>query len=827
MLMGAFLAIFGADKIGSWVVGLLAAMVAGGLLALVHAFFSIHLRADQIVSGTAINFLALGITGYFFVDLYGDQGTPCGRHPSRSRTSTSTSSADSGHRTFLEDVFGHLNLMIWLSFLAPRRLVLRAVQDADRAAAPRRSASIPRAADTVGIYVYAIRYVAVVVSGMLAALGGAYLSIGFLGSFNENMTAGRGFIALAAVIFGNWRPFGAFGAALLFGFSTALAQRLPEYSDVGGDALPGAAVRPDADRRRRRDRPLDPARSRRATLRQAVAGRNAPARLRPSCSACSLSAAIPVGGGVRRSAPERRADLGGRGSRPSPRVLGLAALAAARRRTAPSAADRSPQRCRGPRVLADGSWVCSASLFAGTGAISPARVRILSWRGRTSASRRIVSTIVGLFEIGNSLREARLRQSLELTEVERATKIRPKYLRALEDEQFELLPAQTYVKGFLRTYAEFLGLDGQLYVDEYNSRYVTRRGRGAAPAPQEHAARAQPRLESSVVLVALVGIAVVFALVIAAWKSGDDSPEHERADRRHRAAARPPSRRARRRAVRAARRACEVRRNSQEGRARLLRHDRSNGREQSFKIGQKLWLYVQRPAAVDLVVNGRAIARAPARLALLRRLGRRARARRELTRPRALLVVTGSELVRGDRRDRNGPFLAREIARARARAGADHHRGRRRARARSGASRGARRRPPRHVGRPRPDARRPDGRAARARQRGASSASTRSSTGRSSWSRAASPSGCGARTRTSSPGYASRRRCRTAPRRSASRARRRAWCSSTAGRSSWCCPGRRASCSGSGPRRAQVRADAGGCSRARGRPDGGCSVSSA
>ena len=79
-----------------------------------------------------------------------------------------------------------------------------------------------------------------------------------------------------------------------------------------------------------------------------------------------------------------------------------------------------------------------------------------------------------MFEIGNSLREARLRQSLELSDVERATKIRPKYLRALEDEQFELLPAQTYVKGFLNTYAEFLGLDGQLYVDEYNSRYVTR-----------------------------------------------------------------------------------------------------------------------------------------------------------------------------------------------------------------------------------------------------------------------------------------------------------------------------------------------------------------
>src|SRR3954462_12158150 len=77
-----------------------------------------------------------------------------------------------------------------------------------------------------------------------------------------------------------------------------------------------------------------------------------------------------------------------------------------------------------------------------------------------------------MFEIGSSLREARLRQGLDFPELEQTTKIRGKYLRALEDEQFDVLPAQTYVKGFLRNYAEFLGLDGQLYVDEYNSRYV-------------------------------------------------------------------------------------------------------------------------------------------------------------------------------------------------------------------------------------------------------------------------------------------------------------------------------------------------------------------
>ena len=76
-----------------------------------------------------------------------------------------------------------------------------------------------------------------------------------------------------------------------------------------------------------------------------------------------------------------------------------------------------------------------------------------------------------MFEIGNSLREARLRQHLDFPEVELATKIRGEYLRALEDEAFDVLPAQTYVKGFLRTYADYLGLDGQLYVDEFNSRF--------------------------------------------------------------------------------------------------------------------------------------------------------------------------------------------------------------------------------------------------------------------------------------------------------------------------------------------------------------------
>jgi cytoskeleton protein RodZ len=131
-----------------------------------------------------------------------------------------------------------------------------------------------------------------------------------------------------------------------------------------------------------------------------------------------------------------------------------------------------------------------------------------------------------MFEIGTSLREARLRQGLDFPELERATKIRGKYLRALEDEEFDILPAQTYVKGFLRAYADYLGLDGQLYVDEYNSRYVVGeddapfRARRTAPRPRS------PRLEARVVLLTLLGIALVTALVIVAWKRGNPEQQH-------------------------------------------------------------------------------------------------------------------------------------------------------------------------------------------------------------------------------------------------------------------------------------------------------------
>jgi simple sugar transport system permease protein len=225
MLMGAFWGIWGADKTGNWFWGVVIGMASGGLLALVHAFFSIHLRADQIVGGTAVNFLALGVTGYFFVQLYHGNNVPTGisQIPNVKLVSDSSDS-------FFANSIGRLNLMIWVAiilvplsyiimFKTPIGLRIRACGEH------------PRAADTVGINVYLVRYASVVTSGMLAAAGGVFLTVGYLNTYNENVTAGRGFIALAALIFGNWRPFGAFGAALLFGFSTAIAFRLDVYAE--------------------------------------------------------------------------------------------------------------------------------------------------------------------------------------------------------------------------------------------------------------------------------------------------------------------------------------------------------------------------------------------------------------------------------------------------------------------------------------------------------------------------------------------------------------------------------------------------------------------
>jgi simple sugar transport system permease protein len=224
LLMGAFFAVLGADLTGTWYLGVLIGMAASGLLALIHAVFSVSLRADQIVSGTALNFLAVGLTTYLYLNRYGEEGTP-----------TDLPQVPDVHLPLIEDIgfigdiFGQMNLLIWMGlalvlvtwvvvFRTPPGLRLRSAGEN------------PLAAETAGLSVVKTRYLAVITSGVLAGAGGAYLSIGFVHSFSQNMTIGKGFIALAALIFGRWRPGGALMAALLFGFSTALAQRLPVFS---------------------------------------------------------------------------------------------------------------------------------------------------------------------------------------------------------------------------------------------------------------------------------------------------------------------------------------------------------------------------------------------------------------------------------------------------------------------------------------------------------------------------------------------------------------------------------------------------------------------
>ena len=215
-----------------------------------------------------------------------------------------------------------------------------------------------------------------------------------------------------------------------------------------------------------------------------------------------------------------------------------------------------------------------------------------------------------MFEIGNSLREARLRKELDFPEAELGTKIRAKYLRALEDENFDQLPAPTYVKGFLRTYADYLGLDGQLYVDEYNLRYASgdevlerriRRGSTARPPRQRHR-----RLERNVVWFTLLGIAAVTALVIAAWRYGGSG--HQTLPLSRPAAARP-AKVAGGLLVRAKKGVDSlliVRAGSAKGR-QLWNGTLSNREYQRFDVRPGLWVYLGSPENVVLKLNGRVV----------------------------------------------------------------------------------------------------------------------------------------------------------------------------------------------------------------------------
>lgn len=217
MLVGAFFGIFAADRTGSVTLAIAAGVLAGLFLAALHAVAAITFRADQIVTGMALNILALGLTSYLNFQMYGTTGTP-----STIPTVPDVVVPGLASTPFVGDVLGRQNSLVWVAIAATVLLQLYLFRTIPGLRL-RAVGEHPRAADTVGINVHTTRYLAVLASGALAALGGVYLSLSVAGSFTDDMAGGRGFIGLAAMIFGRWTPGGALVAALIFGYGNALA----------------------------------------------------------------------------------------------------------------------------------------------------------------------------------------------------------------------------------------------------------------------------------------------------------------------------------------------------------------------------------------------------------------------------------------------------------------------------------------------------------------------------------------------------------------------------------------------------------------------------
>lgn len=220
MLFSAFAAAFAASASGNLWVGMLVGLIGGALLAWGHAGLSVTYRVDQIISGTAINFFATGMTAYLAASVLAS-------NPELNRAGTFSNWKIPllgdipfvGEFLFDNNIYVYamyllLPFVTWMLFRSRWGLRIRAVGEH------------PRAADTVGINVLRTRYRSVILGGMAAGLAGSFLPLGSVGSFQEDMTAGRGFIALAVMIFGRWNPVGALGAALLFGFAESLNSKL-------------------------------------------------------------------------------------------------------------------------------------------------------------------------------------------------------------------------------------------------------------------------------------------------------------------------------------------------------------------------------------------------------------------------------------------------------------------------------------------------------------------------------------------------------------------------------------------------------------------------
>jgi len=215
MLISAFSAVVGSYFSGNPWIGVLVGILGGTLASLIHAFMSIHLRADQAIVGTGINILAIGLPNFLMLKIWGQQGiSPIVARIDEWRIPIIADLPVIGPILGRHSPFVYLALILvpithFVIFNTRFGLRLRSVGEN------------PRAADTVGINVYRMRYWGVLISGILASLGGAYLSVSYLAQFVTVMTAGRGFIGLAAMIFGRWNPYGALFACFLFGFADA------------------------------------------------------------------------------------------------------------------------------------------------------------------------------------------------------------------------------------------------------------------------------------------------------------------------------------------------------------------------------------------------------------------------------------------------------------------------------------------------------------------------------------------------------------------------------------------------------------------------------
>lgn len=228
MLFGAFMAVVGTTFLGNPWLGVLVAVISGGLLALIHAFASITMRSDQVVSGTAINILAVGLTGFFMEVIFGRPGSTDAVARLQPVFSFAPPTGEGVLGTiwlWLETVVFSYTPIVYMAIIIA--IVGQWAMYHTRWGLRLRSlGEHPQAADTVGISVIRGRYSAVVMSGVLGGLAGANLTLEQVGSFTTGMTNGRGFIALAANIFGRWTPAGSYAASLLFGFADALQVKM-------------------------------------------------------------------------------------------------------------------------------------------------------------------------------------------------------------------------------------------------------------------------------------------------------------------------------------------------------------------------------------------------------------------------------------------------------------------------------------------------------------------------------------------------------------------------------------------------------------------------